>query len=98
MGTQYLKTNLAVVDYAAETQNHLFNLDDLISRLTAPAEKTSFLVFKNNKYITVRTDEEVRRFEKMKSFRQKRAARRGSSHSRGTAVEELPEQIADEAM
>jgi len=50
------------------------------------------------KYITVRTDEEVRRFEKMKSFRQKRAARRGSSHSRGTAVEELPEQIADEAM
>jgi small subunit ribosomal protein S6 len=50
------------------------------------------------KYITVRTDEEVRRFEKMKSFRQKRAARRGSSQSRGTAVEELPEQIADEAM
>ena len=30
------------------------------------------------KYITVRTDEETRRFEKMKSFRQKRAARRGS--------------------
>ena len=50
------------------------------------------------KYITVRTDEEVRRFEKMKSFRQKRAARRGSSQSRGSAVEELPEQIADEAM
>src|ERR1041385_2078121 len=30
------------------------------------------------KYITVRTDEETRRFEKIKSFRQKRAARRGS--------------------
>jgi small subunit ribosomal protein S6 len=49
------------------------------------------------KYITVRTDEEGRRFDKMKSFRQKRAARRGSSQSR-TAVEELPEQSADEAM
>src|SRR5213083_3380239 len=30
------------------------------------------------KYITVRTDEEVRRFEKIRSYRQKRAARRGS--------------------
>jgi small subunit ribosomal protein S6 len=30
------------------------------------------------KYITVRTDEEARRFEKIKNFRQKRAARRGS--------------------
>ena len=56
MGTQHFKTNLAVVDYATETQNHLFNLDDLISRLTAPAGKTSFLVFRNNKYITVRTE------------------------------------------
>ena len=50
------------------------------------------------KYITVRTDEEVRRFDKMKSFRQKRAARRGSSQSRRSAVDELPEQLADEAM
>ena len=48
------------------------------------------------KYITVRTDEETRRFEKIKAFRQKRAARRGS-HSR-TAVEELPEQSAEESM
>src|SRR5579872_132705 len=56
MGTQLLKTNLAVVDHAAETQNHLFNLDDLISRLTAPVEKTSFLIFRNKKYITVRTE------------------------------------------
>src|SRR5579884_3488598 len=30
------------------------------------------------KYITVRTDEELRRFEKIRNFRQKRAARRGS--------------------
>src|SRR5437016_11917110 len=30
------------------------------------------------KYITVRTDEESRRFAKMRNFRQKRAARRGS--------------------
>jgi len=43
------------------------------------------------KYITVRTDEETRRFEKLKAFRQKRAARRGS-HPRGAAVAELPEQ------
>src|SRR5712691_11678085 len=33
------------------------------------------------KYITVRTDEEVRRFEKIRSYRQKRAARRGSGAS-----------------
>ena len=56
MGPQYIKTNMAVVDYATETQNHLFNLDELISRLTAPRGKTSFLVFRNNKYITVRTE------------------------------------------
>jgi two-component system response regulator LytT len=56
METQFLKPNLAVVDYATESQNHLFNLDDLISRLTAPPGKTSFLVFRNNKYITVRTE------------------------------------------
>ena len=30
------------------------------------------------RYITVRCDEEVRRFEKMRSYRQKRAARRGT--------------------
>ena len=46
------------------------------------------------KYITVRTDEEVRRFEKIKSFRQKRAARRGT-HSR-TAVADFPEQSVEE--
>lgn len=56
MGTQYVKTKLAVVDLSTETQNQLFNLDDLISKLTAPPGKTSFLVFRNNKYITVRTE------------------------------------------
>src|SRR5438132_13601384 len=44
------------------------------------------------KYITVRTDEEVRRFEKIRSYRQKRATRRGS-HS-GAA----PTQSSEEAM
>ena len=56
MGTQYVSTKLAVVDLSTETQNYLFNLDDLISKLTAPPGKTSFLVFRNNKYITVRTE------------------------------------------
>jgi len=45
------------------------------------------------KYITVRTDEETRRVDKLKSFRQKRAARRGSS-SAGAA----PGQSIEEAM
>src|SRR6516162_3315223 len=44
------------------------------------------------KYITVRTDEEVRRFEKIRSYRQKRAARRGSGAS------SAPAQSAEEAM
>jgi small subunit ribosomal protein S6 len=44
------------------------------------------------KYITVRTDEEMRRLEKIRDYRQKRAARRGSGAS--TA----PPQSAEEAM
>src|SRR5438876_11440149 len=44
------------------------------------------------KYITVRTDEEGRRLEKIKSYRQKRAARRGSGSRAGTG------QSAEEAM
>lgn len=40
------------------------------------------------KYLTVRTDEDTRRFEKMKSFRQKRAARRGTSAAAGAAPAE----------
>ena len=44
------------------------------------------------KYITVRTDEEVRRLEKARNFRQKRAARRGSGASAP------PAQSIEEAM
>jgi small subunit ribosomal protein S6 len=44
------------------------------------------------KYITVRTDEETRRFEKIRSYRQKRAARRGSSAGGASS------QSAEEAM
>src|SRR5712691_8693029 len=44
------------------------------------------------KYITVRTDEEVRRFEKIRNYRQKRATRRGSG---GSAP---PAQSVEEAM
>jgi small subunit ribosomal protein S6 len=42
------------------------------------------------KYITVRTDEEVRRLEKIRSYRQKRAARRGSGAGKaaGPSAEE----------
>lgn len=43
------------------------------------------------KYITVRTDEEVRRFEKIRNYRQKRAARRGS------AAHAAPTQPSEEA-
>ncbi len=44
------------------------------------------------KYLTVRTDDDVRRFEKIRSYRQKRAARRGSSASAP------PAESAEEAM
>jgi small subunit ribosomal protein S6 len=42
------------------------------------------------KYITVRTDEEVRRLDKIRSYRQKRAARR-SSTPRTTAGQSIEE-------
>jgi small subunit ribosomal protein S6 len=44
------------------------------------------------KYLTVRTDEEVRRFQKIRNYRQKRAARRGS------AAHGAPSQPAEEGM
>ena len=44
------------------------------------------------KYITVRTDEEVRRLDQMKNYRQKRAARRGSGQR------PAPPQSVEEAM
>jgi two-component system response regulator LytT len=37
-------------------QNHLINLDDLLKKLAASAGKKSFLVFKNNKYTNVLTE------------------------------------------
>ena len=36
--------------------SNLSNLDDLLTKLTAPAGKKSFLVFKNNKYLNVHTE------------------------------------------
>jgi len=44
------------------------------------------------KYLTVRTDEETRRFEKIKNYRQKRAARRG------TGRKAAPVESVEEAM
>src|ERR1700752_4542674 len=46
------------------------------------------------KYLTVCTDIEDRRFDKIKGYRQRRAARRGSGSR--SAVAELPEQGVDE--
>jgi small subunit ribosomal protein S6 len=45
------------------------------------------------KYLTVRLDDEIRRFEKLRNYRQKRAARRGSS-----GVSAPAEQSIDETM
>src|SRR5580700_11638684 len=47
------------------------------------------------KYISVRTDDDDRRFDKIKSYRQKRAARRGS-HQGSTGADPL-DQAAEEA-
>jgi small subunit ribosomal protein S6 len=44
------------------------------------------------KYLTVRIDDDVRRFEKIRNYRQKRAARRGSSAGAP------PQQSIEEAM
>ncbi len=46
------------------------------------------------KYITVRTDEDERRFDKIKGFRQRRAARRGSG-ARSAAAEPLDQSVED---
>lgn len=48
------------------------------------------------KYITVRTDHEIRRFDKIRAYRQKRAARRGSGAAAAAAAP--PEQSAEEGM
>ena len=54
--TQSRNNNLTIVDYAPEGQNGQRYLDDLLTRLPPRAGKSSFLVFKNNKYLTVRTE------------------------------------------
>jgi two-component system response regulator LytT len=54
--TQTRKSNLSIVDYSPEVQNRQSYIDDLLIRLPPPVGKTSFLVFKNNKYLTVRTE------------------------------------------
>ena len=43
------------------------------------------------RYITVRCDDEVRRFEKMRSYRQRRAARRGTHTAAAPSVESSEE-------
>lgn len=45
------------------------------------------------KYLTVRLDEEIRRFEKLKGYRQKRAARRGTSSTAAPMVEDSAEEM-----
>lgn len=56
MGTQFIKNDLTVDDYGLEAQKHKPNLDVQLSRLEAQTGKTSFLVFKHNKCITVPTE------------------------------------------
>jgi two-component system response regulator LytT len=49
--------NYSIVDdYVMETPGRPLNLDYLLTRLTAPAGKTSFLVFRHNKYFTIPTE------------------------------------------
>jgi len=49
------------------------------------------------KYITVRTDEDTKRLDKVKAFRQRRATRRSSQQrSAAAAVAELPEEPGEQ--
>jgi small subunit ribosomal protein S6 len=45
------------------------------------------------KYLTVRLDDEIRRFEKLKGYRQKRAARRGTSATAAPAIDDSAEEM-----
>ena len=56
METRARKNNLTIVDFAPEVQNRQPYLEDLLTRLPSPIGKTSFLVFKHNTYITIRTE------------------------------------------
>jgi small subunit ribosomal protein S6 len=48
------------------------------------------------KYITVRTDEDAKRLDKIKAFRQRRATRRSTQQRSAAAVAELPEEPGEE--
>ena len=48
------------------------------------------------KYITVRTDEDTKRLDKVKAFRQRRATRRSTQQRSAAAVAELPEVPGEE--
>ena len=48
------------------------------------------------KYITVRTDEDTKRLDKVKAFRQRRATRRSSQQRSAAAVAELPEEPGEQ--
>jgi small subunit ribosomal protein S6 len=45
------------------------------------------------KYLTVRLDDEIRRFEKLKGYRQKRAARRGTGATAAPAIDDSAEEM-----
>jgi two-component system response regulator LytT len=55
VGTQSTKNDFSFENYELEVANRQPNLDDLLTRLVEPKSKTSFLVFKHNKYSTVPT-------------------------------------------
>ncbi len=56
MGTQANTNNLTIAAANPEVQYQQFNMDVLLSKLTVPVGKNSFLVFKHNKYVTVPTE------------------------------------------
>jgi two-component system response regulator LytT len=54
--TQTKENNLKIVDYAADTKNRPYDHKDYTGEPRLTPAKTSFLVFKDNKYTTVRTE------------------------------------------
>ena len=56
MKTQSVKADLPVIDYTMETLNRQPIFGGMMARPTAQEGKTSFLVFKHQKYFTVPTE------------------------------------------
>ena len=56
MNTRLAKTDLSVGDYRLEALRNQPILDDLLAKLGAAPGKTSFLVCKHNKYLTIPTE------------------------------------------